>query len=412
MFRVTDIAVPAVRRRRRRTAQAHRDTMRRSLTEDMLAQYIQRLQTDLGATINQDALRRASGSSADQNCMQIEPAPDAFAARYARGEPQVVWTTLVADLETPVSAFLKVAGGRANSFLFESVEGGAVRGRYSIIGLEPDLIWRADGARAEINRTAREQARRLRPLPGAAARGAARADRRKPHRAAREAAADGGRPVRLSRLRHGAADGGIAAAQSRPDRHSGRDHDAPDRGDRVRRRAGHDHARDAGAARSERDRGGRVHAAPPSGSRRSSTRSTGRSTRKRPTRHAGPLAVPPTSNTTPDEFKAMVARAKEYIAAGDIFQVVLSQRFEAPFTLPPFALYRALRRVNPAPFLFFLDFGGFAVAGSSPEILVRVRDGTVTVRPIAGTRRAARPRTRTRRSRTACSPTRRSAPST
>ena len=101
---------------------------------------------------------------------------------------------------------------------------------------------------------------------------------------------------------------------------------------------------------------------------------------------AGPLAVPPTSNTTPDEFKQMVARAKEYIAAGDIFQVVLSQRFEAPFGLSPFALYRALRRVNPAPFLFFLDFGRFAVSGSSPEILVRVRGGTVTVRPIAGTR--------------------------
>jgi anthranilate synthase component I len=100
---------------------------------------------------------------------------------------------------------------------------------------------------------------------------------------------------------------------------------------------------------------------------------------------AGPLAVPPTSNTTPDEFKANVARAKEYIAAGDIFQVVLSQRFEAPFSLSPFSLYRALRRINPAPFLFFLDFGGFAVAGSSPEILVRVRGGTVTVRPIAGT---------------------------
>jgi anthranilate synthase component 1 len=92
------------------------------------------------------------------------------------------------------------------------------------------------------------------------------------------------------------------------------------------------------------------------------------------------------SNTTPDEYAAMVERAKEYIAAGDIFQVVLSQRFSAPFQLPPFALYRALRRVNPAPFLFFLDYGGFAVAGSSPEILVRVRDGEVTIRPIAGTR--------------------------
>jgi anthranilate synthase component 1 len=92
------------------------------------------------------------------------------------------------------------------------------------------------------------------------------------------------------------------------------------------------------------------------------------------------------SNTTPKDYRAMVLRAKEYILAGDIFQVVLSQRFEARFKLPPFALYRALRRVNPAPFLYFLDFGDFAVAGSSPEILVRVRGGIVTIRPIAGTR--------------------------
>src|SRR5438874_12851061 len=90
--------------------------------------------------------------------MQIEPSPEAFAARYARGEPQVVWTRLVAELETPVSAFLKVAGGRARSFLFESVEGGDTRGRYSIIGLEPDLVWRANGTHAEINRTARSRA--------------------------------------------------------------------------------------------------------------------------------------------------------------------------------------------------------------------------------------------------------------
>jgi anthranilate synthase component 1 len=82
----------------------------------------------------------------------------------------------------------------------------------------------------------------------------------------------------------------------------------------------------------------------------------------------------------------MVLRAKEYIGAGDIFQVVLSQRFEAPFALPPFALYRALRRVNPSPYLYFLDFDTFAVAGSSPEILVKARAGIVTIRPIAGTR--------------------------
>jgi anthranilate synthase component 1 len=82
----------------------------------------------------------------------------------------------------------------------------------------------------------------------------------------------------------------------------------------------------------------------------------------------------------------MVGRAKDYIAAGDIFQVVLAQRFTAPFALPPFDLYRALRRVNPSPFLYYLDLPGFAVIGSSPEILVRARDGEVTIRPIAGTR--------------------------
>jgi anthranilate synthase component 1 len=99
---------------------------------------------------------------------------------------------------------------------------------------------------------------------------------------------------------------------------------------------------------------------------------------------AAPKAV---SNTTPAAYSAMVDRAKEYIRAGDIFQVVLSQRFDAPFALPPFALYRALRRVNPAPFLCYLDFEAFQIVCSSPEILVRLRDGTVTIRPIAGTRR-------------------------
>src|SRR5215831_13765800 len=87
--------------------------------------------------------------------MQIEPQATAFAKRYARGEPQVVWTTLVSDLETPVSAFLKIADGRPMSFLLESVEGGAVRGRYSIIGLDPDLVWRTVAGHAEINRSAR-----------------------------------------------------------------------------------------------------------------------------------------------------------------------------------------------------------------------------------------------------------------
>jgi anthranilate synthase component 1 len=103
-------------------------------------------------------------------------------------------------------------------------------------------------------------------------------------------------------------------------------------------------------------------------------------------RAAGGVVPEPSSNTTREAYHAMVEKAKEYIFAGDVFQVVPSQRFSVPFDLPPMALYRALRRLNPSPFLFCVNFGDFAVVGSSPEILVRLRDGTVTVRPIAGTR--------------------------
>ena len=107
--------------------------------------------------------------------MQIEPQATPFAKRYARGEAQVVWTTLVSDLETPVSAFLKIAGGRPMSFLLESVEGGEVRGRYSIIGLDPDLVWRTVAGRAEINRTARHKPDGFAPCNEAPLAGAARA---------------------------------------------------------------------------------------------------------------------------------------------------------------------------------------------------------------------------------------------
>src|SRR5215475_13634976 len=96
--------------------------------------------------------------------MEIEPSAETFAARYEAGEPQVVWTTLVADLETPVSAFLKISGSRPMSFLFESVEGGAVRGRYSIIGLEPDMVLRVNGKRAELNRAVANDPRSFVPM--------------------------------------------------------------------------------------------------------------------------------------------------------------------------------------------------------------------------------------------------------
>jgi anthranilate synthase component I len=101
---------------------------------------------------------------------------------------------------------------------------------------------------------------------------------------------------------------------------------------------------------------------------------------------ADPQALVPSPVLAPGAYGEMVLKAKDYIEAGDVFQVVLAQRFTAPFTLPPIELYRALRRVNPSPFLYFLDLPGLALIGSSPEILVRVRDGEVTIRPIAGTR--------------------------
>jgi anthranilate synthase component 1 len=314
----------------------------------------------------------------------IEPDLDDFAARYARGEPQVAWTTLVADLETPVSAFLKVAGGRPMSFLFESVEGGDTRGRYSIIGIEPDLVWRVNGTRAEINRAARSRPDAFLPCaetPLAALRALIAESRivlpeTLPPPAAGLFGYLGYDMVRLMEELPAANPDPVGIADAimvRPtvvivfdtveDTITLVTPARPEPG--VNAAAAFSRATERlNAVIDALDRPLDKEAADAV---------------------AGPLAVPPTSNTSPDEFHAMVARAKEYIAAGDIFQVVLSQRFEAPFGLAPFALYRALRRVNPAPFLFFLDFGGFAVAGSSPEILVRVRNGTVTVRPIAGT---------------------------
>jgi anthranilate synthase component 1 len=127
--------------------------------------------------------------------VRTAPGSAEFAQRYDAGEPQLVWTDLVADLETPVSAMLKLADGRPHSFLFESVEGGATRGRYSIIGLKPDIIWRCRGDRAEINRTARWDATAFVPCAGSAL--SSLADARIAHCHARAHAADGLGAVRL-----------------------------------------------------------------------------------------------------------------------------------------------------------------------------------------------------------------------
>jgi anthranilate synthase component 1 len=318
--------------------------------------------------------------------MQIEPSADAFAARYAAGTPQVVWTTLVADLETPVSAYLKIAGTKPMSFLLESVEGGEVRGRYSIIGLEPDVIFRVDDKKAEINRAPRHDTRTFAPVeasPLDALRALIAESRIElpdalPPMAAGVFGYLGYNMVRLMEdtlAAPGPDPIGIADAMLiRPTLVVVFDavKDTITIVTPVRPHA--TVTAEAALAQATERLSAVVDAL---------DRPLDKSTADA---DAGPLDVAPRSNTSANEFTQMVLRAKEYIAAGDIFQVVLSQRFEAPFQLAPFSLYRALRRVNPSPYLFFLDCGTFAVAGSSPEILVKTADGVVTIRPVAGTR--------------------------
>ena len=317
--------------------------------------------------------------------MLIEPQADAFAERYGRGEPQVVWTTLVADLETPVSAFLKIAGSRPMSFLFESVEGGAVRGRYSVIGLDPDVVWRTLGPRAEINRQARSEPDGFTPCrePPLQALRALIAE-------SRIALPDGLPPMAAGVFGYLGYDT-VRLMEELPASHP----DPIGIPDAVLIRptlivvfdAVKDSITVVTPVRPEPGVTAKVALARAEERLSAVVDALDRPLDKAAAdMDAGPLDVAAKSNTSPAEYQAMVRKAKDYILAGDIFQVVLSQRFEAPFTLPPFSLYRALRRVNPAPFLYFLDFGGYAVAGSSPEILVRVRDRTVTIRPIAGTR--------------------------
>ena len=134
--------------------------------------------------------------------MHLAPDFDAFAASYDAGKPQVVWSRLVADLETPVSAMLKLCGDMPNTFLLESVEGGAARGRYSIIGMAPDAIWRANGNTAEINTQVQRDPDAFKTLPRRNTEGSAQFPRCVAHRTARDAAAHGRWRIRLYGLRH------------------------------------------------------------------------------------------------------------------------------------------------------------------------------------------------------------------
>ncbi len=317
--------------------------------------------------------------------MTPEPSFDAFEAAYERGENQLVYTRLAADLDTPVSLMMRLTGAQAHSFLLESVTGGEVRGRYSIIGMKPDLIWECHGKKARINRNFRhdpfafeeDQADPLTSLRKIISESRINLPEDLPAASAGLFGYLGYDMIRLvERLPEVNPDplGLPDAVLLRPSVVAVLDGVKGEvivvspawTASGLSARAAYNQAaeRVMDAVR-DLDR-----PLPPSG------RDFGD--------EAG--ALEPVSNFSKEDYLAAVKKAREYIAAGDIFQVVPSQRWTLPFELQPFSLYRALRRINPWPFMFHFDFGSFQVIGASPEILVRVFDGEVTIRPIAGTR--------------------------
>ncbi len=307
-----------------------------------------------------------------------------FSQKYNAGKPQVVSRNLVADLDTPVSAYLKLAKGEKYSGLLESVEGGDTRGRYSIIALRPDILWKSNGNNVEICRDTDKGPEQFVPLED------------KP----------------LESLRKLVAENMIDLPHPLPPMAAG-----------IVGYMGYDMVRQM--EHLETNKADPIGVAtsvfirptvmaifdsvtnlitlvtpvrPEEGVRAETAYNEAEALLDNmQERLDAPLPLlasvantdcgEPVSNTGKERYFEMVAKAKDYIMAGDIFQVVLSQRFSMPFELPPFALYRALRRTNPSPFMYHLAFDDMAIVGSSPEILVRLRDGEVTIRPIAGTRR-------------------------
>jgi anthranilate synthase component I len=317
--------------------------------------------------------------------MTLSPAFDSFRAGYDGGANQVVWTRLAADLDTPVSVMLKLTGAGQNAFMLESVTGGEIRGRYSIIGMNPDLIWECRGTAARINRAARyddtawvpEAADPLTSLRGLLAESRIALPDGLPGAAAGLFGYLGYDMIRLvERLPNVNPDplGLPDALLLRPSVVAVLD---GVKGDVIlvapawvssglnAKAAFAQAAERVSAARAALERG-----VPQASRALGAARDPGA----------------PVSNFTKAGYLAAVEKAKDYIRAGDIFQVVPAQRWTQGFHEPPFALYRSLRRTNPSPFMFYFNFGGFQIVGASPEILVRVFGREITVRPIAGTR--------------------------
>lgn len=308
---------------------------------------------------------------------------DILVSKFEAGTPQVIAKTLVADLDTPVSAYMKLARDEVYSCLLESVEGGETRGRYSIIGLRPDLIWRVEDGTVKICRDAETNSQ-------------FHIDDRRPLESLRalqqESLID--LPHPLPPMAAGLV-GYMGYDMVREMEDIGQAKDDPlglDTSIFIRPTV-------MAIFDSVTNLITLVTSVRPDGNTDAETAFSAAERRldmmlerlDAPLPLSGGTAMPDVqeavSNTGRDRFHEMVKEAQEYILAGDIFQVVLSQRFSMPFELPPFSLYRALRRTNPSPFMYHLAFDDFAIVGSSPEILVRLRDEEVTIRPIAGTRK-------------------------
>ena len=308
-----------------------------------------------------------------------------FEAAWAQGENQLVYARLAADLDTPVSLMLKLGEARTDTFMLESVTGGEVRGRYSVVGLKPDLIWQCHGQQARINRQARFDPTAFEPQASA------------PLESLRALIAESrillpeGLPPIASGLFGYLGYDMIRLVEHLPDVNP----DPLGLPDAVL-------LRPSVVAVLDGVKGEVTVVAPAWAASNLSARAAYAQAAERVMDAMRDLdRSPPVmcdlgeatpvgeaqSNFTHAGYLAAVERARDYIRAGDIFQVVPSQRWKQRFELPPFALYRSLRRTNPSPFMFFFNFGGFQVVGASPEILVRLRDGEVTVRPIAGTRK-------------------------
>jgi len=299
-----------------------------------------------------------------------------------RGKPALVWRKIVADCDTPVGAARRLIEPGRGDFLLESVEGGEVRGRYSLLGLDPDLVFRASGRDAAINARWKEDREAFAPCNGDAMQ-----ELRALSQSCRIDVPDGLPPALACLVGYFGYET-IGLVEKLP-RAPQNELALPDMlfvrptvilifdglSDELFCVAPIWQAADP---KIEIEKAGeRID---------ETLRALARP--RPPEPRTSPETIEPelTPVMSGNDYKGMVARAKDYILAGDIFQVVLAQRFTCPFELPPLALYRSLRRVNPSPFLYFLDLPGFAIVGSSPEILVRVRDGEVTIRPIAGTR--------------------------